>query len=237
MRNNIFYLVMGCVILTSCTKLEDPLAPVGIDNVLEISFSNNDSVLIADGNDKIEIHVLLNDSNVTANMNVTFTTEQGTFVGAGGDGKTITVRADAFDAKVILESDNVVNDRVQVGIKVGDFINYVSIRFDRSFPEEIHVQPSKFTMQADQSDRIYLTPDLRKSIGVASKGTKVEFFVENITGDPDLFVQPVYWNETLLNRAELITTSSDTGSVRVISKVYDGSVYIVSADTLIFSVE
>lgn len=237
MRTVLYSIIAGCVLVSGCTKLEDPQLPVGIHNILTVEYLNNDSILIADSKDKIEMHVKLDSSNVAANMNVTFTTEQGSFIGATGDGKSITVRADAYDAKVILQSDNVVNDRVQIGVKVGEFMDYVSVRYDRSYPEEINVLPSKFILTADQSDRIYLTPDLRKAIGVVSKGTRVDFTIVNVTGDPDLYVQPVYWNETPLNRAELITTSSDTGSVKVITRVFDGANYITSSDTLNFSVE
>lgn len=230
----VFTLLCG---IYSCTKLDDPSNPIGINNILRIEYLNDDSTLIADGKDKIEIHVILNDTNVSANMLVKFTTAQGTFVGASDDGKSITVRADGYDAKVILQSDVFVNDRVQMTVKIGDFVDYFDVNYKRSYPEEILVQASKFQLTADQSDRIYLTPNLRKAIGSVSTGTKVEFEVITVAGNPDINVQPIYWNETTLNRAELMTTSSDTGNIQVVTKVFNGSNFIVAQDTLDFTVE
>ena len=223
---------MCFVAFIGCTKLENPKEPIGINNVFSISYTNNDSTLIADSSDVIEINAVLNKENVTANKFITFTTEQGSFVGAAGTKQSITVKADGYNAKVLLRSDNIVNDYVQLTVTVGDFILYPRVSFKRSYPEEILVTPSKFSMNADLTDKVYFSVNLKKVTGVASKGTKVEFVVQNITGAPNVYIQPIYWKETALNRAEMVTTSTVTGTVRLITRVQSGSTYITSEDTL-----
>lgn len=233
-----YYIYVACCFtLIGCTKLEDPKEPIGIDDVFFITYKNNDSTLVADSSDVIEINAVLNKNNVTANKLVTFTTEQGTFVGASGNKKSISVTADGYNAKVILRSDNIVNDKVQLTVTVGDFILYPRVSFIRSYPEEILISPSKFTLNADMNDKVYFTANLKKAIGVVSQGTKVEFVVQNITGAPDVYIQPIYWKETSLNRAEMVTTSTVTGTVRLISRVLKDGIYINSQDTLNINVQ
>jgi hypothetical protein len=230
-------LIIFSVSISSCTKLEDPRKPVDLSKIVTIGYRGNDSVLIADGADNIEVLALLNEDNVTANIPVTFTTEQGSFVGAGSNPKSITVKADGYTAKVVLRSDDVVNDKVQLSVTVGDYIIYPQINFKRSFPEEIIVQPSKFGLTPDLNDKVLLTMNMKKAIGVVSKGTKVDFKILTLTGTPSLFIQPVYWNETPLNKAEVIATTADTGKVGIISRVFNNPDYINSEDTIYIHVQ
>jgi len=225
------------VALIGCTKLDNPKKPIDINDVFKITYKNNDSILIADSSDVIEINAILNEDNVTANKMVTFTTEQGSFVGATGNSKSISVKADGYNAKVILRSDINVNDNVQLTVTVGDFILYPRIKFTRSYPEEIIIQPSKFTLTPNLTDKVFFTANLKKVTGLVSKGTKIEFVVQNISGSPNVYIQPIYWKETTLNRAEMVTTDTTTGMVKVISRVLKDGNYIYSMDTLNINIQ
>jgi hypothetical protein len=217
--------------------LKDPKLVPDISEILTITYKNNDSVLVADGADKIEVEARLNNDNVGANRLVTFVTEQGSFVGATGDKKSITVKAEDHIAKVILMSDNVANKAVQLSIGVGDFMIYPKVTFVRSEPEEILLQPGKFTLTPDLTDRVFFNVDLKKGSGSVSEDTKVDFQVQTLSGNPSLFIQPVYWTKSGSNRTELIATSTNTGSVLVTARVNTAQGYVFSEDTIHINVQ
>lgn len=232
-KRNYFLIVLISFILifVSCTKLSDPTKSVDESRIIKISYTSNDSTLLADASDNIEILASLNDSFVGANRTVTFTTEQGSFIGAGTNPMTINVIANGYVAKAILRSDDIVNNNVHLTVSIGDYRLYPSVIFTRSYPDEISVQPSKFILKADLSDHISWAVDLKKSSGKVSKGTKVDFELQKIKDNPSLFIAPIYWNETSSNSTELKTTTQDTGMVKVRAKVFDGVNYIYSKDT------
>jgi hypothetical protein len=217
----------------SCSKLEDPREGLSLEDIISLDYDDGDKELLADESDRIFIYADLDSVNVSPNMNVTYTTEQGSFVGGDQetDYKTITVRADGYRSKVILKGDNEVNGRVGISAKIGEYTIYDEVSFVRSYPEQVLNTASKLTLTPDLSDKIYIDVDLVKTTGVVSNETRVDFEVIVTEGTPSVLIQPLFWTPSN-NRAELMTTSMDTGKIYVVPYVLDGTTYIGSIDTL-----
>lgn len=235
-KSKIIVVMMVLVGLGSCKKfreMEDPRVGLSLDDIISLDYENGDKVLLADESDRIFIYADLDSVNVSPNMNVTYTTEQGTFVGGdeATDYKTITVRADGYRSKVILKGDNEVNGRVGISATVGEYTVYDEVAFVRSYPEQILNTASKLTLVPNLSDKVYIDVDLVKTTGVVSNETRVDFEVITLAGTPSVMIQPLFWTPSV-NRAELMTTSIDTGKVAIVPYVFDGTNYIKSIDTL-----
>jgi len=245
LRNkSIFGLVMVLVTLYSCKKikevrtLDDPKGGLDITNVINFSYENEDSEILADESDRIYIYADLDSINVSPNYDVVFTTEKGSFIGGdeSKDFKEITVRADAYKAKVILKGDDVVNEKVGITAKVGEYIVYDVVKFTRSYPDEVLNSVQKLTLLPNLSDKIFIDIDLRKVTGKVSSETRVDFEIITLEGTPSVSLPVLYWSESNA-QTEMISTALDTGSVAIIPYVFNGQNKIKSIDTLFITID
>jgi hypothetical protein len=236
-QKNILIALSACTFLfVGCKKMremDDPKVGLHLDEILNFSYENEQKEILADGSDRMFIYVDLDSNNVSPNMQVSYTTEQGSFVGGdeSTDFKTITVRADGYKAKVILKGNNVVNERVGISATVGEYTIYDEVSFTRSYPEQVLNSVNKLFLAPDLSDKVLIDVLLAKTTGVVSEGTRVDFDVITTEGNPQINISPLFWSSSN-QQAELMTISQDTGKIAVVPYVLNAGTKISSMDTI-----
>lgn len=180
MKKLTYYLLL---LLCAC-ELEDR-DNLTVSDVLHFD-ENQKKKVIANGQSSIPVTVLLGKHGGPDQV-IRFTTDQGSFQGAGAsdNDQQIEKKTSLGEVTVYLISDVNPKDSVAVVAKVGDFSIQQNISFATSYPSNLYITSDKLVLTANRADFSTFTVTLIKEPGEGkvSNGTIVDIDVETLEGD------------------------------------------------------
>ncbi len=181
----IYLLALVATAIASCTKLDDPVENVNVDDIIEIQvFNGSDNVysLPADSNSSVLLTGILG-TRMKPGQSIEFSTTHGLLTLPGqtiSEGKkTLTVDAAYREALVVLHSGKTPANDVIVSAKVGEFSNVLNLIFAEAYPELMNVGPAFINAAVTDTSQISLF--VSRNSGVVSDG--VPFNIESIAPD------------------------------------------------------
>ena len=168
----IAYLALAAVLAAAGAACDgdgptDPNAP----GVLSLSLSRRQ--VPADGASVVEVTGTVDPDTRGDARKLTFTTGAGVFTDGGA--KTVTVTANEQGVATVGLRAPTEAGVVRVRVNTGTVERVDSVYFTRAAPEQVLVEPEKFSVQTGIKNEIRVTAQLRRAPGVATPGTLVTF--------------------------------------------------------------
>lgn len=164
-------LIISIFCFSNC-ELEDP--ELGITTAEIISLSASQPTLLANGESRITLRATL-EEKADPNLDITFTTEAGSFPLAGENTQEITLTASGRTAEVILQSDNTNTGFVIVSAALGNYKAPLLVDFQEALADAILLSADRQTVTADRVDFAQITSSLFKENGMPTIGTRVNY--------------------------------------------------------------
>ncbi|HSK77387.1 MAG TPA: hypothetical protein VLQ45_13120 [Thermoanaerobaculia bacterium] len=149
----------------------DPLNPA---DVIQLSTSVTEAP--ADGATILQVTATVASGLAGTDRQVTFTTTRGTFpLSNPPNQQTIQATADASNRATVDLKAGTELDTAVIRATVAGVTAETRVRFVPALPDFIVLKPDSLTLKADNTAKVHLVAELRRSLGHVTRGTVVQF--------------------------------------------------------------
>jgi len=199
MKQLFYTFTLLLIFLLSCTKLEDPLITIDIDDIITLSVDDGNATpidstflynVIADSNSIRIIKATLG-PKTSAGQTIIFKTTHGVLTKVGeaptsASGQNLSIEAEHREAVVQLNALNVPAEQVLVSGSVGNNTNVATLKFVAAYPNNFQINP--LAIIGDTSEPIIIEVEAFRQTGVVSEN--IRFIVETTALDSIMLNHP-----------------------------------------------